>query len=83
MRLSREYVGVEVERFGDARKTLYKLRENPICIVKKGTKIELLSDVKGNAKIYNNEEDEIINPTGNFYITTDTIEPYHIILDIF
>ena len=46
MRLSREYVGVEVERFGDARKTLYKLRENPICIVKKGTKIELLSDVK-------------------------------------
>lgn len=83
MRLSKDYAGVEVERFGDGRKTLYKLRENSICMVKKGTNIELLSDVKGNAKIYNNEEDEIINPTGNFYITTDTIEPYHIILDIF
>ena len=83
MYLSNKRVGVKVERFGKQREHKYKISEQEIIIVKEGTAIIPLEQISDKAQVYSIDGAELIEPTGRFYITAETIDPYHIILDIF
>lgn len=76
-------VGVVVERFGNKKDCKYKLTKDKPILIPAGTEVVPIYSINDNAKIFNNSQDELLQPTGNFWITTGTIDPYHIILDIF
>ena len=76
--------GVKVERFGDKRKHMYKImREDALCLVKCGTRIIPLNYIDSKIEIFSPDETQQVNAEGCFYITAETIDPYHIIVDIF
>ena len=83
MFLNKERVGVKVERFGSKREHKYKITEDSIVMVKSGTLVMPVDFLSDDFKVYDKEEKEVIEPTGRFFITAETIDPYHIILDIF
>lgn len=83
MILEKSRVGFVVERFGDKRKRMYKLIENAVCIVNAGTRIEALFQINEDATVWDVQGNERILPMGEFFITTETIDPYHIVMDIF
>lgn len=83
MTLGTSRIGVRIERFGDKRKHMYKLTEDSLCMVKAGTSIIPLYQVATNAVLYDQDGKEQINAEGTFYITAETFDPYHIVLDIF
>lgn len=83
MFLNKERVGVKVERFGSKREHKYKITEDSIVAVKNGTPVMPVNFLSDDFKVYDKERKEVIEPTGRFFITAETIDPYHIILDIF
>lgn len=82
MVLEKSRAGLVVERFGDKRKKRYKLAENAVCVVNAGTKIEALSQIDRNATVWDAQGNERILQMGEFFITMETIDPYHIIMDM-
>ena len=83
MFLNKERVGIKVERFGSKREHKYKITEDSIVAVKNGTLVMPVNFLSDDFKVYDKEGKELIEPTGRFFITAETIDPYHIILDIF
>lgn len=53
--------------------------ENSVCVLKAGCQIVALND----DEIVTTEDGEQLKPQGRFYITAETIDPYHLLLDIF
>ena len=83
MFLNKERAGVKIERFGSKREYKYKITEDSIVAVKNGTPVMPVNFLSDDFKVYDKEGKEVIEPTGRFFITAETIDPYHIILDIF
>ena len=76
-------VGVIVEHFGNKKDQKYKLTKDKPILVPAGTEVVPVYFISDNFEIFDNSQDELLQPTGNFWITTETIDPYHIVLDIF
>lgn len=76
-------VGVIVEHFGNKKDHKYKLTKDKPILVPAGTEVVPVYFISDNFEIFDNSQDELLQPTGNFWITTETIDPYHIVLDIF
>lgn len=83
MFLNKERVGVKVERFGSKREHKYKIMEDSIVVVKSGTLVMPVDFISNDFEVYDKEGKEVIEQTRRFFITAETIDPYHIILDIF
>jgi hypothetical protein len=72
MRLEKPYAAVKVERKG---KRLVVI-PGSICLVKPGTEFAVLYDHK-----VVSEDGETLQPSGVFYISTETFDPYHLVID--
>ena len=83
MFLNKERVGVKVERFGSKREHKYKIMEDSIVMVKSETLVMPVDFISNDFEVYDKEGKEVIEQTGRFFITVETIDPYHIILDMF
>lgn len=81
MRLEDSRVAVKVERTGDMRKRIYKILPE-IFLVKPGALMIPLKEISENAKIIN-EKGEELHASGTFYLSAETIDPYHILIDWF
>ena len=57
--------------------------EDSIVVVKSGTFVMPVDFISNDFEVYDKEGKEVIEQTGRFFITAETIDPYHIILDIF
>lgn len=83
MTLRSPRAGVVVERFGDKRKYLYKIVENnPLCLIKPCTTLLPLAEISADAKIIG-PDGQPVPATGEYYITAETMDPYHIVTDWF
>lgn len=72
-----------VERFGDKRKYLYKIVENnPLCLIKPCTTLLPLAEISADAKSIG-PDGQPVPATGEYYITAETMDPYHIVTDWF
>lgn len=76
-RIGQEKIAVKVEQVKGKKQ--YQVISGEICIVKSDT---LVAELPGEFSIVN-ELGEEIKPTGNFLITAETIEPYHLVIDMF
>lgn len=77
-RLTRDYAGVQVKR-GNSKK-VYVLdgeAEEPLVLVKANTLLVELDEEK-----VLTPGKETVKPTGRFYATAETIDPYHLVLDV-
>lgn len=83
MYLKSNRAGVVVERIGNKRQHKYKLTEKSITMVSAGTLIIPVHFLSDNFQLYNQNCDELIQPEGNFWITAETIDPYHVVIDMF
>lgn len=83
MYLKSNRAGVVVERIGSKRQHKYKLTEKSITMVSAGTLVIPVHFLSANFQLYNQNCDELIQPEGNFWITAETIDPYHVIIDMF
>lgn len=83
MYLKSNRAGVVVERIGSKRQQKYKLTEKSITMVSAGTLVIPVHFLSKNFQLYNQSCDELIQPEGNFWITAETIDPYHIVIDLF
>lgn len=83
MYLKSNRAGVVVERIGNKRQHKYKLTEKSITMVSAGTLVIPVHFLSDNFQLYNQNCDELIQPEGNFWITAETIDPYHIVIDMF
>lgn len=82
-RLLRPYAAVQVEALkGRGRSGQYKISseatESPLCLLKADTLLFPLP----NDDVVLAGDDEPIAPTGKFYRTAETIDPYHLVCDI-
>lgn len=83
MTLRSPRAGVVVERFGDKRKYLYKIVENnPLCLIKPCTTLLSLAEISADAKIIG-PDGQPVPAIGEYYITAETMDPYHIVTDWF
>lgn len=76
-RIGQERIAVKVERIKGKKQ--YQIIPGEIFIIKSNTKVAELS---GDYEIINEDEEKML-PTGKFLITTETIDPYHLIIDMF
>lgn len=83
MYLKSNRAGVVVERIGNKRQHKYKLTEKSITMVSAGTLVIPVHFLSDNFQLYNQNCDELIQPEGNFWITAETIDPYHVVIDMF
>ena len=83
MYLKSNRAGVIVERIGSKRQHKYKLKEKSITMVSAGTLVIPVHFLSDNFQLYNQNCDELIQPEGNFWITAETIDPYHVVIDMF
>ena len=77
-RLTRDYAGVQVKR-GNSKK-VYVLddeAEEPLVLVKANTLLVELDEEK-----VLTPGKETVKPMGRFYATAETIDPYHLALDV-
>jgi hypothetical protein len=77
-RLTRDYAGVQVKR-GNSKK-VYVLddeAEEPLVLVKANTLLVELDEEK-----VLTPGKETVKPMGRFYATAETIDPYHLVLDV-
>ena len=72
MTLRSPRAGVVVERFGDKRKYLYKIVETLLPLA------EISADAKSIGP-----DGQPVPATGEYYITAETMDPYHIVTDWF
>lgn len=68
---------VKIQKIGGRNR--YRLLKGieSVCLMKEGT---ILTDFNG--KLYD-EDDNEVQPTGVFMISAETINPYHLLVDIF
>lgn len=83
MYLKSNRAGVVVERIGGKRQHKYKLTEKSITMVSAGTLVIPVHFLSDNFQLYNQNCNELIQPEGNFWITAETIDPYHVVIDMF
>ena len=83
MYLKSNRAGVVVERIGSERQHKYKLTEKSITMVSAGTLVIPVHFLSDNFQLYNQNCNELIQPEGNFWITAETIDPYHVVIDMF
>ena len=83
MYLKSNRAGVVVERIGSKRQLKYKLTEKSITMVSAGTLVIPVHFLSDNFQLYNQNCNELIQPEGNFWITAETIDPYHVVIDMF
>ena len=83
MYLKSNRAGVVVERIGNKRQHKYKLTEKSITMVSAGTLVIPVHFLSDNFQLYNQNCDELIQPEGNFWLTAETLDPYHIVIDMF
>ena len=83
MYLKSNRAGVVVERTGSKRQHKYKLTEKSITMVSAGTLVIPVHFLSDNFQLYNQNCNELIQPEGNFWITAETIDPYHVVIDMF
>ena len=83
MYLKSNRAGVVVERIGSKRQHKYKLTEMSITMVSAGTLVIPVHFLSDNFQLYNQHCNELIQPEGNFWITAETIDPYHVVIDMF
>lgn len=83
MYLKSNRAGVVVERIGSKRQYKYKLTEKSITMVSAGTLVIPVHFLSDNFQLYNQNCNELIQPEGNFWITAETIDPYHVVIDMF
>jgi tRNA A58 N-methylase Trm61 len=74
--IGRPRVCVKVKRIGRSRK--YEIQEG-IHVLKPDT---VVTDLPESWKIVDADGNEV-RPTGRFVITVDTIDPYHLVADLF
>ena len=76
--LSKDWACVTVEKIPGRKHNQYKILTGAknVGIVQKGTKV---IEFKGN--IFDDEGNEV-KPEGKFLMTAETIDPYHLLLDI-
>lgn len=73
-------VGVRCSRGYRSKKYVIDPEEGePLVMVKEGSLITPLED----DEIVVSKDGENVRPTGRFFRTAETIDPYHIILDMF
>ena len=64
-------------------KYLYKIVENnPLCLIKPCTTLLPLAEISADAKIIG-PDGQPVPATGEYYITAETMDPYHIVTDWF
>lgn len=82
MTLRSPRAGVVVERFGDKRKYLYKIVENnPLCLTNPHnltSPAEISAEQRSSART-----GSLSLQPGEYYITAETMDPYHIVTDWF
>lgn len=79
-RLRSRRAGVRCSRGYRSKKFVIDPEEDqPIVLVKEGCLITPLED----GEIVVTKDGEEVHPTGRFFRTVETIDPYHIILDMF
>ena len=83
MYLKSNRAGVVVERIGSKSQHKYKLTEKSITMVSAGTLVIPVHFLSDNFQLYNQNCNELIQPEGNFWITAETIDPYHVVIDMF
>ena len=83
MYLKSNRAGVVEERIGSKRQHKYKLTEKSITMVSAGTLVIPVHFLSDNFQLYNQNCDELIQREGNFWITAETIDPYHVVIDMF
>ena len=77
-RLTRAYAGVQVRRENNRKDyVLDDEAEEPLVLVKPDTLLVQLDEEQ-----VLSPDGESIQPTGRFYATAETINPYHLVLDI-
>ena len=65
------------------RKYLYRIVEiNPLCLIKPCTTLLPLAEISADAKIIG-PDGQPVPATGEYYITAETMDPYHIVTDWF
>lgn len=75
--LNQDRVAVKVERL-DNRKRKYKVITGSICLLPAGTKLIEIPSIQ-----IVDDTDTILQPEGKYYLTAETIDPYHLCVDIF
>lgn len=75
--IEKDRAAVKVQRVGKSK--LYRIVPDSLCVMKQGT---LASNLADDYKIID-ENGEELNATGEFMISSETIDPYHLVVDIF
>ncbi len=75
--IEKDRAAVKVQRVGKSK--LYRIVPDSLCVMKQGT---LVSNLPDDYKIID-ENGEELNATGEFMISSETIDPYHLVVDIF
>lgn len=75
--INKTRVAVQVERIGRTRS--FRVIPDSICMINQGT---LVANLPDDWKIVN-EDGKEIKPAGRFLISTETIDPYHLVVDMF
>ena len=77
--LNNDHIGVRVRHIHGRKTFMLDPDENePICVVKAGTEVVEMTDGETVVLPDGNE----IPATGRYFRTTETIDPYHIVLDV-
>lgn len=76
-RIGQEKVAVKVERIKGTKQ--YRIVPGEIGVVRSDT---VVAELPRDYSIVNDDGEEI-KPMGNFHITTETIDPYHLVIDMF
>ena len=75
--INKARVAVQVERIGRTRS--FRVIPDSICMIKQGT---LVADLPDDWKIVD-EDGKEIKSAGRFLISAETIDPYHLVVDMF
>lgn len=75
--LERKRVAVKVQRI-NSRSAKYKIIPDSICFIKEGVLVSERSN-----SIITDEDGNEIKPEGKFLWTVETIDPFHLVTDIF
>lgn len=81
MILDKQYVACMVKCV-NSRKNKYEAVDGSAILLEPGITLIPLQMISEDAKILDSLGEEI-KPTGNFYITAETIDPYHYVIDYF
>ena len=75
--INKNRAAVQVKRVG--RTNRFRVVEGSLCMINQG---EVVSNLPDDWKIVDDNGEEI-KPTGRFIISAETIDPYHLVVDMF